>query len=961
MLLVAYLNEHLGAGAAGRAFVVIAFVMACLAAYAAYRGERAGETLSGASRPWTRLAGVSFGVMGLGIGSTIALLLSMMTQHWYEYQYVQQHVNDELPFRYVFTAFWEGQEGSFLLWLFWHAVLGAVVWWRSPGWRLPVVAVIAAVQVVLLSMLLGVYLPFGDDMRLGSSPFLLLRETIQAPIFQQADYVSLIDGTGLNPLLQNYWMLIHPPTLFLGFASTVVPFAFACAGLWRGEHRAWLTPALRWGLFSAGILGIGILMGAAWAYEALNFGGYWAWDPVENTSLVPWLLMVAGIHTTLVARSTGYSIRSSYVFYILAFVGILYSSLLTRSGLLGETSVHAFTEMGLEAQLVFLTAVFGLVAMGLLAWRWRSIPRRPAEERVDSREFWMFLGSLVLLFSAGMITASTSLPVVNKLGDALGLGLGHLTINEPVAHYNKYQLWVGVFMATFTGIAIYLRWRGGRAIVRGQLVRLVGAAAASVVLGWLTASQLADAGWHFVVLAAGAWFALLANLDYLVTARVGLWQRVGSGAAHLGFAVMLLGILFSGLNQRHISSNEFAMEGLLDETQIGKNVILVKGLPMTINGYEVTYLNDTLVGNRRDYAIRYREMSREGTFGQEFVLKPYALYTNDFAKIASTNPDTKHYWDHDVFTHITGMPPGSQSADEARVFEDSLRFARITLSLGDTAQASRHAVELLAITEAPVHPEYEPAEGDIALGVEVRVGRLDFDTAQVATAAVVLRENLIYSYPAQINAFSVRVRVPEEALAARLAAEDELAYETVDMRPGDSLAFAGQTLHFDGFDPGATHPAYRRVEGDVAVGGRLIFGAPGGEVAELTPLFVIRDNRPLQIRDVDVVSGLHARLVGIDPNAGSATFALARAGASTAVTLPLEIAENASRNDWVVLEATVFPGINLFWAGSVSMLLGLLISMGFRLRERLTARAIRPATGQRPEPVAADIEADAFA
>ncbi len=932
-----YINEHLAAGAVGRALLLVAFLAAGLACFAGWRGTQTQHA------SWTKLTGGAYGVMSSCIAMTIALLLYMMTQHWYEYQYVQQHVNDDLPFRYVFTAFWEGQEGSFLLWLFWHGVLGCVVWFTNKTWRLPVLSVIAAVQVVLLSMLLGAYLPFGEELRIGSSPFLLLRETMRAPIFQQADYVSLIEGTGLNPLLQNYWMLIHPPTLFLGFASTVVPFAFAMAGLWRRSHTDWLAPALRWSLFSAGILGIGILMGGAWAYEALNFGGYWAWDPVENTSLVPWLLMIAGIHTTLVAKATGHSIKSSYVFYVLAFVGILYSSLLTRSGLLGETSVHAFTEMGLEAQLVFLVGTFAAIGFGLLAWRWRSIPSKAVEERIDSREFWMFLGSLVLLFSAGMITVSSSLPVINKLGDALGFDFGHLTINEPVAHYNKYQLWVGVFMGLFTAVAQYLRWRGLRGRGRPLLIRLAVAGSISVVLGVLTASQLLVQGWHFAALAAVAYFAILANVDYVVTSKVEFWQRLGPTASHIGFGVLLIGVLFSGLNQRHISSNTFAMEGLLDEEQIGKNVVLVKGLPMVINGYEVTYLKDSLVGNRRDYDIRYRELSREGVLGEAFVLSPYALYTNDFAKIASMNPDTKHYWDHDVFTHITGMPPGNQSAEEAKIFEDSLRFERVDLALGDSTNLERHQVRLLELTDQPTHPDYEPAPGDIALGARVELRRLDFDTVQTATAVIVLRENLIYSYPAQVNAFSTRIRLPEEALSSRFVDESTLEYTTVRLAPGESTEFASQRVTFTRFDPKGSHPSYLAEEGDVAVVGELSVERAEGGFGTLRPLFFIRDNTPFQVKDIEVGSGLHARLVSIDPTTGSGTFALARQSAEEALAaVPIEVAENASRSDWVLLEATVFPGINLFWIGSIVMLLGLLISMGFRIREKRQFRVVEP-------------------
>ena len=114
-------------------------------------------------------------------------------------------------------------------------------------------------------------------------------------------------ATGLNQLLQNYWMVIHPPILFLGFASTIVPFAYAVAGLWKKDYSSWTKQVMPWALFSAAILGLGIMMGARWAYESLNFGGYWAWDPVENASMVPWLVLVAGIHTMLIYNSTGHS------------------------------------------------------------------------------------------------------------------------------------------------------------------------------------------------------------------------------------------------------------------------------------------------------------------------------------------------------------------------------------------------------------------------------------------------------------------------------------------------------------------------------------------------------------------------------------------------------------------------------------------------------------------------------
>src|SRR5205085_5528954 len=188
-------------------------------------------------------------------------------------------------------------------------------------------------------------------------PFLLLRELgmlDNAPAFKdletgalRQDYLTMIkDGSGLNQLLQNYWMVIHPPILFLGFASTIVPFAYSIAGLWKKDFGGWTKGAMPWSLFSGGILGLGIMMGAAWAYESLSFGGFWAWDPVENASLVPWMTLVGGLHVMLIYKSRGRALLSVFILLILTFFFILYSTFLTRSGILGNSSVHAFTDLG---------------------------------------------------------------------------------------------------------------------------------------------------------------------------------------------------------------------------------------------------------------------------------------------------------------------------------------------------------------------------------------------------------------------------------------------------------------------------------------------------------------------------------------------------------------------------------------------------------------------------------------
>jgi cytochrome c-type biogenesis protein CcmF len=264
--------------------------------------------------------------------------------------------------------------------------------------------VVSFVQFCLATMIVGLYI---FDMKLGSSPFTLLREEMNWPILARPDYLQLIkDGTGLNTLLQNYWMVIHPPVLFLGFASTTIPFGFAVAGLLKKKHD-WMDSCLPWATFSAGILGLGIMMGAAWAYESLTFGGYWAWDPVENASLVPWLTLVSAIHGCIIYRKTGASLKLTYLFFGISFLLVLYSTFLTRSGILGDTSVHAFTDLGMNAQLLGFLLIFVIPYFVLFFVRFKHMAEPQKEEAIDSREFWMLIGSLILFLSAVVIISIT--------------------------------------------------------------------------------------------------------------------------------------------------------------------------------------------------------------------------------------------------------------------------------------------------------------------------------------------------------------------------------------------------------------------------------------------------------------------------------------------------------------------------------------------------------------------------
>jgi cytochrome c-type biogenesis protein CcmF len=347
---ITFIGEHLLIGNLGKLLVVLALVTALLSVLFYVRS---GE---GKTKERT-LARSMFFIHAASVVGVFITLFFIIQKHYFEYAYAYEHSSMALPLRYMVSCFWEGQEGSFLLWIVWNALLGLVLIATAKRWERGVVAIMALSQVVLTSMILGVN--FFDVYTLGSSPFELLREKMQAPIFSSADYIkNVVDGTGLNPLLQNYWMVIHPPTLFLGFALTIVPFAFAVTSLFEKEYRAWIKPALPWALVAGMVLGAGIVMGGFWAYESLSFGGYWAWDPVENASLVPWLLLISGIHLMLIKKVTNSSTIAAYTLVIATYIMVLYATFLTRSGVLGTTSVHSFTDLGLAGQLMQFVVLF---------------------------------------------------------------------------------------------------------------------------------------------------------------------------------------------------------------------------------------------------------------------------------------------------------------------------------------------------------------------------------------------------------------------------------------------------------------------------------------------------------------------------------------------------------------------------------------------------------------------------
>ena len=244
---------------------------------------------------------VFFSLKGLFLLLASALLVKLIFEHQFQYYYVFNYTSLDLAPKYLWSAFYGGQEGSFMLWILFSCISGFMLikWTREP-YRAPVMFFLTLTQVFLLSMIVGWH---ADFLSLGASPFRTIAEEMPNAPFIQAnpDFVPA-DGSGLNDLLKSPWMMIHPPVLFIGFAMMTIPYCFAMAALWKRKYNEWVSPALPWTLGANLSLLTAIFLGGYWAYITLSFGGYWAWDPVENASLVPWLFGTAGIHTMIIQR-----------------------------------------------------------------------------------------------------------------------------------------------------------------------------------------------------------------------------------------------------------------------------------------------------------------------------------------------------------------------------------------------------------------------------------------------------------------------------------------------------------------------------------------------------------------------------------------------------------------------------------------------------------------------------------
>jgi cytochrome c-type biogenesis protein CcmF len=517
----------------------------------------------------------------------------------------------------------------------------------------------------------------------------------------------------------------------------------------KNDH-SWAKVAIPWAAFSGAVLGTGIMMGAAWAYESLSFGGYWAWDPVENASLVPWLVMIAGLHTNLVYKSSGYSLKSTYLFYIISFSLVLYSTFLTRSGILGDTSVHAFTGADMTTQLVCFVFIFFVPAMVLYFYRNKSIPTIKKEESTYSREFWMFIGALVLCLSSIIITAKTSIPVYNKI-----FGTNIAEPEDTVFSYNQIQVFIAIIVGVLSAITQYFKYRNTdkKFFYKRILWPTAIALTISLCISLIGNINYDAKGAGFMIAIHVAMFAavygLVANFSYIWIGLKGKMKSAGASIAHIGFALALVGILISSSRKQVLSENTTGIS-LLEKSKDfdpAENITLFKGIKTDMGKYDVTYARDTLNNSNHKKYFELRFIDKKE--GERFNVYPDVLKNNKGQEGFSPNPDKKHYWNRDIFVYVSAMQNGEQ--------DDTSQYRPVEMRAGDSTFYSNGVIVLNKIVKDADSLNKKLLPGEVGLGMSMTVIAKD-GREYKAMPAIALKNNELRSIPDTVIAQSLIIR-----------------------------------------------------------------------------------------------------------------------------------------------------------------------------------------------------------
>jgi cytochrome c-type biogenesis protein CcmF len=668
----------------GQLFTWIAFLASLTAAlsFLAASGGREGA--------W-KIGRRAFVVQWGGLLAGTAFLWYILFTHQFQYSYVANYSSRAMPPHYVYAAFWGGQEGTFLLWALITCTLGLILM-RLRHALTPAAMFFLNLPLVMLGLVTvmrGPFLTFPG----GRFP---------------------ADGQGLNPLLQDPWMTIHPPVLFTGFSSLVVPFAIAMAGLVKRDYDGWIKPVLPWSVFSAAILATGFIMGGVWAYKVLGWGGYWGWDPVENGSLIPWLSNIALLHGLLVQRATGSLRRTNFFLAITSYVLVLYASFLTRSGVLADFSVHSFVNLGLNGFLLSFLFLTMIVGYGTWLFRLRDIPGPREPLGSFSRESMMWLGQLVFMLMAALTAVGMSAPLITRLFGPPS--------NVQTSYYNLVNAPLAIAMGLLLGIAPLMRWRKQepKALAKAALPALIG----GIVLA-LAAAGLGVREPMPLAVVFGAAFALCANAIVTVRGFRAGWKHGVAFLGHAGVAVLLIGVVASSNYGR------------------SSQIQLPRGQERQALGYRLRF-----EGTRPGAAGQDRVLIAVNAPGGAFEARP-ALYWSDFSQAYMKKPHIERFLTHDVYISPIEMVGGEgevrgvwfSKGETKTIGQVTYTFVDFDRQMGDVVRVAARLRAEIGGRTVPVRPmlEINMKEGIpnripdyLPGGASVSIASVDPNTGRVA-------------------------------------------------------------------------------------------------------------------------------------------------------------------------------------------------------------------------------------
>ncbi|MBA2538750.1 MAG: heme lyase CcmF/NrfE family subunit, partial [Deltaproteobacteria bacterium] len=438
--------------------VALVGTIALLAAYVVAAWCVGAGIAGNAMKSRKLVSSVVYGMYGFGalIGLASALMIYAFLTHDFSIKYVAATSDVSMDTAYKITAFWGGLDGSLLYWVLilslFSMIAIAVNHRRHRDMMGYVVATIMCVQVFFLSLLI-----------FTKNPFATFLTTPPA------------DGQGLNPLLQNYWMIIHPPMLYTGFVAATVPFAFCIGALASGRlDDLWLGSVRVWMLICFGCLSVGLILGGRWAYEELGWGGYWAWDPVENAGFIPWFTATAFLHSAIIQEQRGGMKIWNCMLVILTFFLTIFGTFMTRSG--AVQSVHAFGEDNVLAlQFIVFMAVILVVSIGLVIYRAPKLSARTNFESFLSREFAFLVNNWILLLCAFFVLFFTMFPTISEALDGARVSIG-------IEFFDRWMTFAGIVLLFMGGAAPLLAWRktSGEKLLQQFMIPL-GAMAVTII------------------------------------------------------------------------------------------------------------------------------------------------------------------------------------------------------------------------------------------------------------------------------------------------------------------------------------------------------------------------------------------------------------------------------------------------------------------------------------------------